>query len=196
MHDRGEQGYRKFLGYGVCKRKIQGERLLSRHPKNQMVYGGNMSVALKDQLAAWFKLSQDGGQIEMSTDISHSFLTCMMNENMNRSNADVDAQIEQDPLYQLISKRAAFMGLEISFWSKIFFILMTQKPGAIVVYLSVLRYKHGKSPVTLTEVTHMFPFGFYSDSKMEELWNAQKGYTMGLPFDNMLDKINWEEIDG
>jgi hypothetical protein len=37
------------------------------------------------------------------------------------------------------------------------------------------------------DLAHIFPMGFPNENELSTLWDAQKGYKIGLPVVNMLD---------
>lgn len=97
--------------------------------------------------------------------------------------------IKKEFLYQIIDKRAEFIGLTLSEPAKIFLMFMTKSPGTAVMYLYALRQSFKK--VGMNEITQLFPMGYLNEESLGEMWDKQKGYICDEKMDNCLDSYKF-----
>ena len=93
--------------------------------------------------------------------------------------------------YQVLDKRAAYLGLDLTPGLKVFLTYLTGGiPGTIVMYLTMLKWYTMQRPSkdgtcdTMT-LASIFPMGFPSEESLSTLWRSQKKQ-MDVG-DNMLD---------
>ena len=154
-------------------------------------------------------------QTEMSKDEMMFFMKAMMSTDPNFSCDlnEIDKKIEMyehfKPLLesfvgQVFLKRIETMTtLKMSFGAFVILIHHMPSPGAAVMYCYHL---HNKVPentvVTLETIGEVFPWGFFSEQQLKEIWAAQKvstedskGYTLVGSPDNMIDYLEmWKEL--
>lgn len=130
----------------------------------------------------WSKKFISLGKEPMNEQLSMVFMNMMLQDDDKNFKAP---ELEGQFLYQVISKRAEHMGIEISVPATIFLMFLTQSPGSAVMYLSALRSQ--KKLVNMNVIADMFPMGFVSAKDMETMWDAQKGHIHQQKVDNCLD---------
>jgi len=85
--------------------------------------------------------------------------------------------------YQVLEKRAEFIGLKLTDAVKFFLSVICNSPGEIVMYLYVLRAKGVE--YNMGRLAVLFPNGFPVDSALSECWDRQK-----IGGANMLDLLD------
>lgn len=80
--------------------------------------------------------------------------------------------VQEDFMYQVISKRAEAMGLNPEPACVLFLSLLLTKPGESSMYCSV--FLNRGLDLTMKNLTDLFPDGFPTDAELSELWNLQK----------------------
>lgn len=112
-------------------------------------------------------------------------------------------EIDQAPLppetltnfsYQIIDKRATYIGLDLTDYAKVLISSLVDSPGAAVMYLYVLRTKGKKHSVV--NIVELFPFGFPTEDSLQRMWDKQKGHFNDEKVDNCLDNLNftWKDM--
>lgn len=101
-------------------------------------------------------------------------------------------EVENSFMYQVIDKRAEFMGLELTKPTKMFLMFLSESPGTAVMYLSAIRQKTNQ--VSMETLTTLFPVGFVSNEVLDELWDKQKGFANEEKVDNCLDSVDFSQI--
>lgn len=94
-------------------------------------------------------------------------------------------QLKNEFMYQIIDKRAQYIGLEMSEPAKVFLMFMSRNPGSAVMYLYAIRTYMKR--VTMQDLARVFPMGYLNESSLEEMWDKQKGYFCDEKIDNCLD---------
>lgn len=135
-------------------------------------------------IQAWAKEFFQKANTPMDKETSELFLQMVMIENVNTFTTP--NEIKQQFLYQVIDKRAEFIGLELSEPAKTFLMFLTKSPGTAVMYLYALRSKFNS--VNISNIAETFPVGFLSESSLEEMWDKQKGFVNQENVDNCLDR--------
>jgi hypothetical protein len=144
---------------------------------------------MKQQYEAWAASFLKAPTAPMSPSLTEAFFSLTMGE---MQNLPLPPKLEESFEYQLVSRRSEFVGLKLSKHAIALIACISGSPGDSVMYVHALRYfqhKHGAKEVTVSEMANAFPMGFLAEQTLSELWDAQKGYNIGLPCDNMLDKI-------
>jgi len=122
----------------------------------------------------------------MSKEMSEIFLRMMFME-QEQQKVKIP-QIQSQFLYQIIDKRANYIGLELSEPAKIFLMFETKSPGTAVMYLYALRSKF--TSVTMGNIADMFPMGFPTEPTLHKIWEKQKD----PKGDNYLDSHQFADI--
>lgn len=118
----------------------------------------------------------------MSENLSKAFMVVTMAE---MHNGDVPS-LEKSFIYQILDKRAEFIGLKLNKYAKVLLALLADRPGTIVMYLYYLkRYQMTiDSAITIGQIANIFPFGFPTEQALNKLWDSQK-----VQGGNLLDTI-------
>lgn len=135
----------------------------------------------------WAKEFFEQPVMPMNEQISAMFFNMTVMENQQRK-LNIP-EIQNQFLYQLIEKRAEYIGLELSDQAKVFLMFETKSPGTAVMYLYALRSKF--TSVTMNDLANVFPEGFPTEDTLEKMWDKQKGYTYGAKVDNYLDGLQF-----
>lgn len=118
----------------------------------------------------------------MSDNLSKAFLITAMAEMRNGA---VPSSLEKSFIYQVLDKRAEFIGLKLNKYAKVLLTLIADRPGTIVMYLCYLKSKQDPgTEFTCEQLARTFPMGFPTDKALEKLWDSQK-----VGGDNLLDTI-------
>lgn len=124
------------------------------------------------------------------TPMSHELSKIFMQMTLADSQANFTIEkIKKEFIYQIIDKRAEFIGLKLSEAAKIFLMFMAVSPGNCVMYLYALRKNY--KTVTMSEITNLFPMGYLSEESLGNMWDSQKGQACGESFDNCLDNYKF-----
>jgi hypothetical protein len=128
--------------------------------------------------------------VPMSNQMSEIFMQMMFVEQdpTPKKIPEIEAQF----LYQVIDKRAEYIGLELTNPAKIFLMFQTKSPGTAVMYLYALRTRY--KSVSMGTIANMFPMGFPSEDSIEKMWDKQKGHVNGENVDNCLDSYKFPEM--
>lgn len=118
----------------------------------------------------------------MNKQMSHIFLQMMMAEGENNFSLE---QLKGEFMYQIIDKRAEYIGLQLSEPVKVFLMFMTRSPGTAVMYLYALRTKVKKA--NMQNLAEIFPMGYLNELDLETMWDKQKGFACEEKIDNCLD---------
>lgn len=124
---------------------------------------------------------------QMDENTSKIFVNLVMAE--QQKDFDIPG-VEQEFIYQIIDKRAEYIGLRLSKPLKIFLSFLAGNPGSAVMYLYALRNK--MNSVNMLNFTNLFPEGFLSQTSLSEMWDKQKGYVCGENIDNCLDGYQFD----
>lgn len=130
----------------------------------------------------------DNANQPMSKEVSTIFMNLIMAERKQDLNFE---PVKKEFLYQLIEKRAEFIGLKMNDAVKVFLMFLAQSPGSAVMYLYALRNK--TSNVDMQILADFFPVGFLSEKALSNMWDAQKGSYCGEKVDNCLDAYIFEK---
>lgn len=95
-------------------------------------------------------------------------------------------EVKSQFIYQIIDKRANYIGLTLSEPLKIMLMYLAPSPGSVIMYLYALRQNYTKA--TMIEFSKLFPSGILSEENMEIMWDKQKGYNCGEKADNCIDQ--------
>lgn len=98
---------------------------------------------------------------------------------VSQEKAELQAEFDTIPAYQLMVRRSAIIGFTCTF--EVYLWLMTLcsgHPGNIVMYLYILRsyqkeHKHSLK-FTVGDFAQVFPLGVLTDEALEEIWTTQK----------------------
>lgn len=155
----------------------------------------------QERAALWASWSQNffnGQVIAMSETISRVFMNVVMLELANDANG-VAHMVEETKgyfPYQVLTKRAEFVGLDLSEPAKIFLCCLSNSPGTLVMYVYALRYwqlTNDGQPVTASSLASTFPMGFLTDQSLSEMWDAQKVELEDRTM-NLLDTLSKENL--
>jgi hypothetical protein len=128
-----------------------------------------------------------GFKRQMSRKDAEFFIQLMrMNQ---RSPTDFPPEAYEDLGFQVIKKRAEYIGLEMSDHVIAFIAGITKSPGAAIMFVYAIRYKQLATEtghVNMDKFAEFFPFGYPDENDQEELWSFQKT----KDGKNMLDLIN------
>jgi hypothetical protein len=136
-------------------------------------------------------------QHPMASDNMHLMMVLIMSEIESEhlgKQSELVSKVADEFAYKVASLRAEAMRLDISDCTKIVIMyLVSGNPGAIVMYLSVLKYQQlqDKQPIDLGRFCELFPTGFPSEPDLSNAWDAQK-LADGK---NGLDHIDWSTIE-
>lgn len=130
----------------------------------------------------WSKKFIALGKEPMNEQLSMVFMNMMLQDNDKNFEAP---ELQEQFLYQVINKRAQYMGMEISVPAIIFLMFLTQSPGSAIMYLSAIRSQ--TKIVNMNVIANIFPMGFVSAKDIEIMWDDQKGYLHQQKVDNCLD---------
>lgn len=101
--------------------------------------------------------------------------------------------------YQVIMKRFECLGIadKFSVSSLAFIICLCDTVGDAVMWaytLNYIRVADNLSKVTINDVVARFPWGFPTKEERKVIWDAQKGFAMGLKCDNWVDQMDWPKL--
>lgn len=152
-------------------------------------------------------------QTQMTKDETMFMMNAMLSEDPNYS-CDINDMDKESELYthfqpllesftaQVFLKRIeAMTTLKMSIGALVVLMHHMESPGNAVMYAFRLHDKLPKnSIVTVDKLAEVFPWGFYSETQLTEIWDAQKvamddrkGYTCVGAQDNMIDYLEiWE----
>ena len=127
--------------------------------------------------------------------MDHELTRCMVVCLIEESNPDFPGPEMKDSfLYQVAEGRAAIVGLKLSTAVLSMISCIAESPGVAVMYVYALRYAQRKwakdTMMMMSDFIDIFPKGFPAETELSRLWDAQKGYAMGLKCDNFLDTLN------
>lgn len=127
----------------------------------------------------------------MSKELSRAYLTFYMMEVAGHETADLQDQLEDDPLYRMLSNRLQVLGVVDTPVTTIALLMYLSKgsPGNAVIYCNLvahIRLTKG-IPVNITVLTEFFGLGFLSDQSLSKAWDAQKSPSRSH---NMLDLVS------
>lgn len=137
-------------------------------------------------LRAWTEEFISKANTPMDKDTSYLFMQMLMSE--NNENFTVEP-VKNEFMYQMIEKRAEYIGLELSNPAKVFLMFLTRSPGTAVMYLYAIRSKVNKA--NMQDLTNIFPMGYLSEAELETMWDKQKGYNCDVKADNCLDAFKF-----
>lgn len=127
----------------------------------------------------------------MSREQSQCFVMCSMSETQK---IDLPPEIEQSFPYQVIDKRLAYWGVEVTPWVKVFVAMIIDSPGLAVLYCAALGALWAKKgQVTMNVFAGLdgdpqtFGMGLPSEEDLHVVWENQKIHD-GRGSDNMLDR--------
>ena len=154
-------------------------------------------------------------QTAMSEDETLFMMNAMLSDNPNYSCNIYDMDKESELFTHFIPLLESFTAqvflariktlttLKMSLGALVILMHHMESPGSAVMYCYHL---HNKLPensvVTAEKLAEVFPWGFFSEQQLKEIWAAQKvspeqrkGYTcVGAP-DNMIDYLEmWKEV--
>jgi hypothetical protein len=143
---------------------------------------------VKERLLAWYNQFKELSTEPMSEATSRVFINWSIAE---KEDTPVPGDITTLFGYQVLDKRAEYLGLKLTPSLKIFLTYLTGGvPGTIVMYLSALkcytmqRASHDGT-CDMMALAFVCSMGFPSEKDLSILWDAQKMRTQGS--DNMLD---------
>ena len=93
--------------------------------------------------------------------------------------------VKEDFIYQVVEKRATYLGLNPTPDCLTFLAILVDRPGKSTMYCSVFKAKG--LDMTMTNLVKLFPNGFPDDDELQRLWVAQK-----VEGKNGLDIWDWE----
>lgn len=104
----------------------------------------------------------------------------------------VDPRVYREGICLIIENRLKNLGYSIDVKSKLMLAYMIGSPGTAIMYCYFMAYhckKKGLKTVEFDEFCeNMFPFGFPSETDLQDLWDSQKVMRAGnLGPDNLLD---------
>ena len=137
-------------------------------------------------MQSWSDKFVSNAKTPMSHELSKIFMQMAFSEGDDNFSIE---DIKKEFLYQIIDKRAEFIGLTLSEPAKIFLMFMTKSPGTAVMYLYALRQSFKN--VGMNEITNLFPMGYLSEESLGNMWDSQKGQACGESFDNCLDNYKF-----
>lgn len=142
---------------------------------------------MKEAFEIWAKEFLKVRNNPMDLELSVVFLVC----NFEDGSPDFPPQeIKELFVYQVLAGRVGALGITLSNGALTFIASLIDSPGSAVMYASALRYWAGVNKtfaITMHDLAHIFPMGFPNENELSTLWDAQKGYKIGLPVVNMLD---------
>lgn len=133
-------------------------------------------------LNAWTKEFVSKANTPMNQDLSYMFMNMLMSE--NNENFTIEP-VKNEFMFQMIEKRAEYIGLELSNPAKVFLMVLTRSPGTAVMYLYAIRSKVTKA--NMQDLANIFPMGYLNETELETMWDKQKGYNCDEKADNCLD---------
>jgi hypothetical protein len=110
------------------------------------------------------------------------YMSCLLNVE------GMPEELKKQFLYQVIEKRAAYLGLNPDPAFVGFLALILKSPGESTMFLSALKYKD--LMCNADDCAKLFPDGFPTDVEWSVLWDKQKTPAG----QNGLDLIDWEQV--
>lgn len=136
----------------------------------------------------WSKEFFENANQLMSKEVASIFTNLIMAERKQNMNFE---SVKKEFLFQLIDKRAEFIGLKMSDAVKVFLMYLSQSPGSAVMYIYAIRSK--TTNVDMQILAELFDVGFLSEKALTKMWDAQKGSHCGEKIDNCLDGYIFEK---
>ena len=124
--------------------------------------------------AAWAKGFLESVHEPMSKEVTSGFMACIF---MEKDGDVVPPELEKTFSYQVVMKRAEFVGLHMTKAVAGFISVLSRSPGDAVMYVYALKYAQERDHLTLitTEtLANLFPMGFLTDAARHTAWDAQK----------------------
>lgn len=123
----------------------------------------------------------------MSDGLSNVFIKLTM---LEMENGGIPPELKTQFLYNVIEKRAEYIGLKLNEYVKAFLTCLVNTPGGAVMYLYYLKSKiKTEEVITILDISKIFPMGFPSDSESHELWDLQK-----VEGNNLLDMVDVSDL--
>lgn len=126
----------------------------------------------------------------MSPQESRNLIFCTMGE---RNGTEVPQDIQKAFTFQVFNMRANSLDLKITPWAAVMVASLCDSPGKAVMYAHILAHRAREQKLelfTLMDVVTTFPNGFPKEDILNEVWDSQKGFALGLEgVDNLLDLI-------
>lgn len=161
-------------------------------------------MQLGAHLTKWVDLFFEQPVQQMDLETTRALINLLI---MEKSGAPMADEVKQQFMYQVCEKRAEHLQLDCNEYMIAFLsIMVCRTPGEIVMYLTALRHwqvasvdeqltedgKIKQVKLTLNALCNIFPSGF--PISLEEAWDQQKGYKLGLSVDNMLDAVKQSDF--
>jgi hypothetical protein len=131
-------------------------------------------------------------QERLTPQMASVFALSMVEE---RNPAYPPEEIKDSFPYRVFESRAQAIGLSTTDAVKTVIACFAENVGTVVMFVYVLRFiqhRDGKAQIGMTELTEAFLEGFPRQESLHALWDDQKGYKHGVPFDNILDQITFD----
>lgn len=123
----------------------------------------------------------------MTDGLSKVFIKLTM---LEMENGGIPPELKTQFLYNVIEKRAEYIGLKLNEYVKAFLTCLVNTPGGSVMYLYYLKSKiKTEEVITILDISKIFPMGFPSDSESHELWDLQK-----VEGNNLLDMVDVSDL--
>jgi len=123
----------------------------------------------------------------MTDGLSNVFIKLTM---LEMENGGIPPELKTQFLYNVIEKRAEYIGLKLNEYVKAFLTCLVNTPGGAVMYLYYLKSKiKSEVNISLLEISMVFPMGFLSDLESHELWDLQK-----VEGNNLLDIVDVSDL--
>ena len=141
-------------------------------------------MTYRETLKPWADEFLATRQQPMDEEMSMAFMNLTM---MEMHEKGLPPQLESSFMFRVLTKRAAYLGLDANPYAMALLACLCQSPGSAVMFLVAISYR--AKVLKISTITNLFPMGFPSEEELSNLWDKQKGFNFDVKIDNMVDGV-------